>query len=56
MASNTQKTRRRRQLNERRANRSDKRKRVLDGTPAFPIHPAGYNPKAADAKPQKALT
>ena len=54
MASNTQKTRRRRQLNERRANRADKRKRALAGTPTFPIHPTGYDPKAADAKPQKA--
>jgi hypothetical protein len=23
------------------------------GTPAFAIHPAGYDPKAADAKPAK---
>ncbi len=52
MASNTQKTRRRRQMNERRANRADKRKRALAGTPTFPIHPEGYDPKAADAKPQ----
>lgn len=53
MASNTKQTTRRRQLNERRANRSDKRKRFLAGTPAFPVHPEGYDPKAADAKPQK---
>lgn len=50
MASNTQQTRRRRQLNERGANRADKRKRALAGTPKFPIHPEGYDPNAADAK------
>jgi len=30
-------------------------KRVLraNGTPKFPVHPEGYDPKAADAKPAK---
>lgn len=33
--------------------RAAKKERAKVGTPAFPIHPEGYNPKAADAKPSK---
>jgi hypothetical protein len=32
----------------------NKRARRRQGTPAFPIHPAGYDPKAADAVPASA--
>ncbi len=31
----------------------NKRERRALGTPAFPIHPEGYDPKAADARPAK---
>jgi hypothetical protein len=31
----------------------NKRERRAMGTPAFAIHPEGYSPKAADAKPSK---
>ena len=31
----------------------NKRDRRRLGTPAFPIHQEGYDPKAADAKPAK---
>lgn len=32
----------------------NKRARRRLGTPAFPIHPEGYNPAAADARPAAA--
>jgi hypothetical protein len=32
----------------------NKRARRRIGTPAFAVHPAGYDPKAADALPQGA--
>ncbi len=32
----------------------NKRDRRAGGTPAFAIHPEGYDPKAADAKPVEA--
>jgi hypothetical protein len=32
----------------------NKRDRRRLGTQKFPVHPEGYNPKAADAKPTKA--
>lgn len=32
----------------------NKRDRRASGTPAFAIHPEGYNPAAADAKPVEA--
>jgi hypothetical protein len=31
--------------------KTNKRARRRIGTPSFPIHPEGYNPKAADARP-----
>ncbi len=31
----------------------NKRERRALGTPAFPVHPEGYDPQAADAKPAK---
>lgn len=33
--------------------KSNKRARRRLGTPAFAVHPEGYNPKAADARPAK---
>jgi hypothetical protein len=32
----------------------NKRARRRLGTPAFPVHPEGYDPKAADAVPNQA--
>jgi hypothetical protein len=32
----------------------NKRARRAAGTPAFPVHPEGYDPRAADARPAKA--
>ena len=34
--------------------KSNKRARRRIGTPAFAIHPEGYDPKAADARPAEA--
>lgn len=34
----------------------NKRARRRLGTPAFPIHPEGYDPKAPDARPAPAAT
>jgi hypothetical protein len=54
MVSSTKQTWRRRDMNTARAGRSQKRARVKAGTPAFPIHPEGYDAKAADAKKKSA--
>jgi hypothetical protein len=50
MVSSTRQTVRRRIIKERKSGRDDKRKRAQAGTPAFPIHPDGYDPNAPDAK------
>jgi hypothetical protein len=50
MVSSTQQTARRRSLRASKAGRTNKRARLKVGTPAFPVHPKGYDPKAADAK------
>jgi hypothetical protein len=52
MASLTQKTERRRQLRLRRAGRKATKARMRAASPEFPVHPAGYDPKAPDAKSQ----
>jgi hypothetical protein len=54
MVSATQQTFRIRRRKARTAGKVRKRHERANGTPAFPIHPAGYDPKAADAKPQPA--
>ena len=54
MVSATTQTRRRRLIRKQKAghlSQSDLQRRA---TPSFPVHPEGYNPKAADAKPAKA--
>ncbi len=53
MVSRTQKTERRRYNRDRSLARARKRQAAKAGTPVFPVHPAGYDPNAADAKPQK---
>ena len=51
MVSNTKQTRRRRILRKKRMGTERKRLLRKGATPAFPIHPEGYDPNAADAKP-----
>ncbi len=50
MVSSTKQTEKRRSMRHSKAGRHDKRARVRKGTPAFPIHPEGYDPKAPDAR------
>lgn len=52
MVSSTQQTQRIRHRKQTTGGKWNKRSRRRNSTPAFPIHPAGYDPKAADAKPQ----
>jgi hypothetical protein len=54
MVSSTKQTWRRRAINTARNGRSQKRARAQAATPAFPIHPEGYDAKAADAKKKSA--
>ena len=51
MVSSTQQTERRRTIRLRRAGRKNTKENLRRATPAFPIHPEGYDPKAPDAKP-----
>jgi hypothetical protein len=50
MVSNTRQTFNRRLARKKRAGKVRKRLMRRLGTPEFPIHPEGYDPKAADAK------
>jgi hypothetical protein len=50
MVSATQQTQRIRQRKARSAGSRRKRDARAHGTPAFPIHPAGYDPTAPDAR------
>ncbi len=52
MVSNTRHTQTRREIRAKSAGTAQKRARAKAGTPAFPIHLEGYDPKAADAKPK----
>ncbi|MEZ4300104.1 MAG: hypothetical protein R3B70_34470 [Polyangiaceae bacterium] len=54
MVSATQQSERIRKRKHRNAGIRRKRMLRANTTPAFPIHPEGYDPKAADAKPQPA--
>lgn len=54
MVSATQQTQRIRQRKARTAGTRRKRDERAHGTPKFPVHPEGYDPKAQDAKPQAA--
>ena len=51
MVSATQQTQRIRGRKARRAGARRKRFERAHGTPKFPIHPEGYDAKAADARP-----
>jgi hypothetical protein len=53
MVSSTRQTERRRNINTRKLGRDKAKARLRAGTPAFPVHPAGYDPKAPDAKKSK---
>jgi hypothetical protein len=50
MVSSTRQTERRRIIKERKGGRDKKRIRARASTPAFPIHPDGYDANAPDAK------
>lgn len=50
MVSSTRQTQTRREIRGKSAGRGQKRARGKTGTPAFPVHPEGYDSKAADAK------
>ena len=50
MVSKTRQTFNRRLARKKRAGKARKRMMRRMGTPEFPVHPEGYNPKAADAK------
>lgn len=50
MVSNTQQTKRIRARRRKKSGRRRKRLETKRGTPAFPIHPPGYDPSAPDAK------
>jgi len=52
MVSYTGKTTTRREIRAKTAGRASRAVKAKNGTPSFPIHPEGYDPKAADAKPQ----
>lgn len=54
MVSATQQTERIRLRKSRSAGSRRKRLERSHGTPKFPIHPAGYDPTAPDARPQAA--
>ena len=52
MVSSTQQFTRIRKRKARKAGLRRKRDMRAHGTPAFPIHPEGYNSQEADARPQ----
>jgi hypothetical protein len=54
MVSSTQQFERIRKRKATQNGKWNKRARRREGTPAFPIHPAGYDAKAADALPNAA--
>ncbi len=51
MSSLTTQTKCRRRIRHAKAGSAHKKTRAKHGTPAFPIHPKGYDPNAPDAKP-----
>ena len=51
MVSSTQQFSRIRRRKKTTNGKRNKRELRANGTPAFPVHQEGYNPKAADAKP-----
>lgn len=50
MVSNTRHTQTRREIRAKNAGSISKRARSKTGTPAFPIHPEGYDASAPDAR------
>ena len=50
MVSNTKQSQTRRELRNKAAGQAGKKYRGKNGTPAFPVHPEGYDPKAPDAR------
>ncbi len=54
MVSSTQQHERIRKRKQTTSGKRNKRTRRKLGTPSFPVHVPGYDPKAADAPPKKA--
>lgn len=54
MVSLTRHTKNRREIRKKTAGRIAAKARAQKGTPAFPVHPEGYDPKAPDAQPSPA--
>jgi len=54
MVSNTKQTWNRRIARQKKMGNVRKRLMRRGGTPTFPVHPEGYDPKAPDAKPAEA--
>jgi hypothetical protein len=50
MVSSTAQSDRRRLIRSKTAGKANKKANIRVGTPKFPVHLAGYNPAAADAK------
>lgn len=50
MVSFTRFTKTRREIRAKSLGKAARRARAKAGTPAFPIHPEGYDPKAPDAR------
>jgi hypothetical protein len=50
MVSSTKQTERRRRLKHSSKGKANAKARARTGTPAFSVHPQGYDPKAPDAK------
>jgi hypothetical protein len=51
MVSSTQQSSRIRKRKQTTSGKRNKRERRAEGTPAFAVHPEGYDVKAADARP-----
>lgn len=50
MVSNTRQTKTRREMRHQSLGRAASKARAKVGTPAFPLHPAGYDSNAPDAR------
>jgi hypothetical protein len=50
MVSNTRQSKTRREMRHQSMGRAASKERAKAGTPAFPIHPPGYDPAAPDAR------
>ncbi len=51
MVSSTRQQQTRREIRKKTAGRISRIAKAKNGTPRFPVHPEGYDPNAADARP-----